>query len=386
MKKQVAVMDIGSSKIRVVVVNLSGGKNFTISGVGESSYAGFADGEFLESHNLKLALGMAISNAESSAGFHIKDLYVGIPAEFLTCTNKTVELELPKRRKITEEDLWALSDKANDLKYSAEITLICSNAISYTLDNGKKVLDPVGIKTEKLIANLSYEYAENEALRLLNTAFENLGLLSVDYISAPLSESLFLLDDNARKEGALIVDCGYITTHIALTKGRGLVSLSSFSVGGGHIMTDLARCVKINFGEAESLKRKIVLTLNPSDDEYLEVNHNGEEFGLPVKVANEIVESRIEMICQAIEKAVELKNIEYPIYNPIFLTGGGIAMMKGAKELVSKILNKPVEILASNIPQFTKPNNSQIIALVLMVVEKEKNKHLSLFAKIFKKW
>lgn len=383
MKKQVAIMDIGSSKIRVVVVNLRA-KNWTISGMGEAIYSGFCDGEFLECQNLKLALGMAISNAEASAGFRIRELYVGLPAEFLTCINKTVELNFAKKKKIGEQDLNNLINKG--LIESTELTLLCYNPISYFLENGKTIANPIGIKTDCIKANISYQYVENECLRLLNKAFESLGLYSVIYLSAPLAEGLYLLDDFTRQEGALIVDCGYITTHVALAKGGGLVSFCSFSIGGGHVMTDLARCVKINFAEAESLKRKIVLSLDVSEDEMIEVIHNEETFGLPVKVANEIVEARIEMICQAIEKCLEIKKIEIPSLNPIFLTGGGIAMIKGAKELVSKFLKKPVEILSSNIPQFEKPNSLQLLALILMVIEKEKNKHLSFLAKVLKKW
>lgn len=378
--KKIAVLDIGSSKIRVAVLSTTA-KAFSIVGYGESEYGGFADGEFLEPDGLKYAFGLALSNAETSSNFHIKEMYVGLPAEFLTVVNKTATLQFGSKRKVLQSDLQILFDQANDFKYNTDLTLIDVSALEYSLDNGKKIVDPLSKKTEKLTGDLSYQLASVHTINLLNNIFESLGLVSVEYISSPLSECLTLLDENARKDYALMIDCGYITTHISICKGRGLAYLGSFSLGGGHIMADLAEVLQLKYNDAETLKRKLVLTVE-DDNQVYEIPG-----GQPVnaKFANDVAKSRISMICQVIEKSIDISEINYPKYFPIFLTGGGLAMMKGIKEELSKELGRSVEILYSDTPQFTRPFNTSLISLCQVAYEANIKTNNSIFSKIFKR-
>lgn len=377
--KKVTVLDIGSSKIRVAVLGINS-RNYNIVGYGECEYAGFCEGEFIEPDGLKYAFGLAISNAEASAGFHIKSLFLSLPAEFLTVSSKSATLQLGARKKIVKDDIDILFDQANDFKYNTDLTLIDVSAIEYILDNGKKTNNPVGQKTEKLTATLSYQLANTNQINILNQVFESLGLVAVEYMSGPLCECMCLLDDNARKDYAMVIDCGYISTHVAICKGKGLAYLGSFSIGGGHIMADLAECLKISYIDAETLKRKLTLTVADDGQEY-ELPGGTK---IPTDIAGQIALSRISMICEVIDRCIEISNINYPKYFPIFLTGGGLAMIKGAKEVVSKELGRSVEILSGNIPQFTRPFNSSLVALCQMAFEKSKSTQNSLFSRIFK--
>ena len=377
--KKLTVLDIGSSKIRVAILELNS-KNYNIIGYGESEYAGFADGEFLEIDNLQYAIGMAISNAEESASYHIKTLYVALPAEFLSVVNKTATLHFGSKKKVLAEDITILKDQANDFKYNNDLTLIDVASVDYILDNGKKMYDPVGHKTEKLTANFSYQLADTLKINQLNSIFEQLGLESVEYLSAPLCQCLHLLDENSRKDYAMLIDCGYITTHVAIAKGNGLLYLGSFSVGGGHIMADLAECLKIGYNDAETLKRKLVLAVNDDKQEY-ELPGGTK---IPAGLASDIASSRISMICQLIDKCIEISTINYPKYFPVYLTGGGLSMIKGAKEEVSKNLGRTVEIVNGNLPQFTRPFTSSLVALCDCIVKRAKGTSKSFLLRFFK--
>lgn len=377
--KKFTVLDIGSSKIRIAILELNS-KNYNICGYGESEYAGFCEGEFLEEDNLQYAIGMAIRNAEESSNYHVKNLYVALPAEFLTISNKTATLQFDSKKKVLSDDITLIKDQANDFKYNNDLTLIDVASIEYILDNGKKLKDPVGHKTEKITANLSYQLADTVKINLLNKIFEQLGMISVEYLSAPLCQCLYLIDENVRKDYTMLIDCGYITTHVAIAKGNGLLYLGSFSVGGGHVMADLAECLKIGYNDAETLKRKLVLTVNDNSQIY-ELPGG---LNVPATVASEITSSRIDMICQIIDKCIEISNINYPKYFPVYLTGGGISMIKGAKEEVAKNLGRNVQIVNGNLPQFTKPFTSSLVALCECVFNRVKDSNKSFLSRLFK--
>ena len=81
-KSYVSVLDIGSSRVSVLVGTSGINSTFIIKGQGEASYAGFGEGEFYEPEKLGSVISAALTRAEENAGFAIRHLYVGIPAEF----------------------------------------------------------------------------------------------------------------------------------------------------------------------------------------------------------------------------------------------------------------------------------------------------------------
>lgn len=255
-KKEVAVLDIGSSKLRLIIAQKTSGKNFNILGMSEVEYAGFYNGEFIEDEDFYAALNKAILNAEQSAQTHISKLYIGLPAEFLYCKIMEGNLSFQSRTKITKLDIDELKDKNNEYKYVPNLTLISVDPVYFTVD-GKKVSNPIGIKGEKLFAQISYQYAPSEQILKINSCLSKLGLSSVEYLSSPLAQ-FNILPVHARNDMAIMIDCGYITSSVAIIRGNALLYLGSFSLGGAHIMTDLAECLNINYTVAETLKRKLV--------------------------------------------------------------------------------------------------------------------------------
>ena len=80
---------------------------------------------------------------------------------------------------------------------------------------------------------------------------------------------MYLLSDTKRENPSIIVDCGYLSTSVSITKGNGLLSLNSFSVGGAQVTSDLSECLKISYNEAEELKKQIILCINLSYFSYI---------------------------------------------------------------------------------------------------------------------
>ena len=64
--KDVAILDIGSSKLTVLVGGHGINNIFNIKGKGEAFYSGFSDGEFLEPEKLADTIKRAINEAENN--------------------------------------------------------------------------------------------------------------------------------------------------------------------------------------------------------------------------------------------------------------------------------------------------------------------------------
>ena len=72
-------------------------------------------------------------------------------------------------------------------------------------------------------------------------------------------------------------------------------------------------------------------------------------------------------------------------YLPIYITGGGVCLLKGGKDYVSKGVGENVEILSSKVPQLSKPTYSSVLGLLDLALKEKRTQKTSLFQKI-KRW
>lgn len=381
MAHETAILDFGSSKITVLIGERGVNDTINVKGFGTSKYAGFGNGEWVKPEELGPAINKAIASAESSSGIKITHLYVGVPGEFSAVDCREVNIALPKRRKINDDDVLALMDAGDDFDQNvAEVINI--QPIYYNLDNDRRVLQPVGVISSKLGGVLSYTTAEVRFTGFIRKLLADIGIVSVEYVSSVLAESLLLFDENERDNTAVVIDVGYFTTTVAVIRGDGILSLGSFSLGGAHITGDLAETLGISFTDAENLKRKVVLSINAGDNDIYEIGGDNGVKTLSASLVNEIVIHRIFVIGKMIEKCLDMCKYETPDYVPYSLTGGGISYIRGAKDVLSQKLGRNVEIVTPKLPQVNKPDMSSSWGLLDMAIKNDEPVKMSFFEKL----
>ncbi|MBQ8468903.1 MAG: rod shape-determining protein [Clostridia bacterium] len=373
LKKQTTVIDIGSSAIVTLIGERGVNGSFKIAGKGNVSYDGFSNGKFFSPSDLKNVIAMSISNAEQTSNTKVTDVFVGVPGEFCSTYSEELTVNFGKKKKIKQVDLLALMHKG--AKKHPTYSIINNSVIYCTLDDGKRLIDPVGKVTSHLSAKICYMMAENNFLDFISQIMAEIGIRHVSFIASTLAESNYLLDPHIRDRYAILVDCGYLTTNVMLSQGDGLLFLNSFSMGGGHITGDLFQVLKIDFNQAESLKRKIVLGWQTGDNETYDLM--GKEFisAYSAKTTNEIAEARIEIIASYIQKCLDRCEYEFPDYLPVYLTGGGISYIKGIKDFLGRKLGRKVEIVSPNLAQSTRPDYSSEISLLDAALAQSENNY-----------
>lgn len=387
MSQEVSVLDFGSGKITVLIGKRGINNTLVLSGIGESNYAGFCNGEFFDPGNLSYAVAHAINAAEAAARTTIEHLIVGVPGEFTTAVCQDVSISLTKKRKVLESDLDALHEMGNNFKNNPEYTLINSQPIYYTLDDGRKIIQPVGLTSNKLGGHISYVLAENSFIDKVDNLLKELNIESYDYMSSLVAESMFLFDDNIRDRFVVFIDSGRITTSVAVVQGDGILAQYNVPMGGGHITNELAYEFGIGYTQAENLKHKIALNLSASDDDVYTITTNrSDTVEFSAKRANDAVSSVIWVIADTITKSLKECSYDYPDYIPYHLTGGGIAYIKGASELLAKYLKRPVEVVAPSLPQSARPHLSSSLGLLDMAIRitPQQTKTTGFFKKLFR--
>ena len=364
MKESTAILDIGSSTIVALIGEHGANNTFMICGKGDVSYAGFQNSEFLEPDSLKLVIATAISNAELTSDSKVTEVYVGVPGEFCACVTKTVDLKFPKVKKVTNFDVDNIFRTGNTFDGDPNYTLINKSVVYYEIDGSKRVIDPVSVKAKSITGHISYILAQKSFVKMIKSIFAELKIELKGFISANFAECMYLFEPSVRDKYALLVDVGYITTNVSLCRGNALLFLNSFSLGGGYITSDLSECLHISFSEAERLKHKVVLGWKASQSDTYEIEGDELMQTYSAKATNEIVEDRIEMICEYILKCLDNCHYDLPEFLPIHITGGGFNFIRGVKTVLSRKLQRQVVLISPKLPNVSRPDYSSEIGLL----------------------
>ena len=327
-------MDIGSSSLRLLATAKVLGKQRILA---EESllYDGFMDGEFLSVDELGDDFVKLVDGLTQKTKKPINSIIVGIPSEFCVCVCKRISRKYVGTRKITEHDIKNLYQSNMNFGASEDYVVISYSPMQCVLDDDVKTLSPVGKKTSTLTLDASYILAKKSFIDLIKEKFESIGIHNLEFVSAALGQAMTCEPVKDDKKPIAIVDIGHITTSVCVYKGEGLALLSSFAMGGGHISSDLMQVLNIGFKQAELIKRKVILTVESTKNEYYEVCSKGNLIKAPINMTNQVVKSRIEMIAKVIKDILTIDEVFKDI--DIYLTGDGIANFKGVKNIIKDI-------------------------------------------------
>jgi cell division ATPase FtsA len=142
-------------------------------------------------------------------------------------------------------------------------------------------------------------------------------------------------------------------------------------------------CLNIPFVLAEKLKDEIKLNFEIEEDDKYKVTVNDESCEVSAATANEIARARIEYIGEMIKKCFKQCSFEVPSHLPLYITGGGLSLIRGAAEILSVSLDRNVEIISPQLAQLGKPylsSSAGLLDFCLGIEEKEKK---GFFSRLF---
>lgn len=361
----VTVVEIGSSKISCVVASKGVNGIFNIKAKAQVEYAGFFEGEFIEPSLLEDTIKSLFTQIRAVYKKKIDKIFVGVPAEFSKVMSAKEQLVFKFKRSVRKGDVEALSENASSKIDVEGMEILSINPIYFTLDDARKTNQPVGLKAQKISAELSVILAQSEFIFTFNKIWSRLGIEQVEYLSAALCEAMLILEKEERERTCIVIDVGARSTGVSFVKGDGLTNLTSFSMGGSYITSDLSEACSIAYNDARNLKKDIVLSLRGGDQDFYElVTLGGRVTKIPLNFANEVVCYRLEMIAKTVNECIRLFAKEYVPYYPIYLCGAGVTKIKGGKDYFAKCIGRNIMYGVPPIPAMDKPELACLLGLV----------------------
>ncbi len=341
-------LDIGTTKVVVVVAEVNSEGCLDIVGLGETPSGGLRKGIVIDIDHTARAIEKAIEQAERMCGAKINSAFVGLTGPHIrSVNNKGVVAVTGAEGEIIPEDVQRVLQAARVIPLAAERRVIHVLPRQYIVDGYDGIMDPVGMSGSRLEVETQIVTAAGAVVQNILKSVQRANLGVDELVINPLASAEAVLQKAEKELGAVVVDIGGGTTEIAIISQGGLWFASVLPVGSEYITSDLAVGLRTPIVQAENIKKDhgCVLTEIISEAEFIEVPSVGgkEKRRVSLKALASIIESRVEEILVLTGREITGSEFQNLLPGGVVLTGGG-ALLKGITHFGSEILGMPVRL------------------------------------------
>ena len=369
MKTMAAAIDFGTSKVVTLVAESGGYHRCDIIGAGQVPYDGYTDGYWNTPEKVSEAIQASIQEAENQSHRRITEIHVGVPGEF--CRVYVIESTLQLQGvdpPVTPADVDRIFAIADENLQPVRGIIIHRSPAWFTVDDGKKTMEPVGMKGSTLKTLVSFVVADEFFLNDINRRMQALGVEVAGFFSLPMGESLLFLPPEDRDRTAVLLDVGYLNTEIMAVEGDALVYHKVIPIGGAHITVDLTYGLEVPMAVAEQIKRNYIFGM-PGGDNIEAMLDNGRTESFERDAVARVLEPRVDEIADEIRKNLDESGVRLGSWSNVYLTGGGLALMRGGREYLASQLKRPVRAPSPKAAKLNSPIYSSSLGLMDLVFE-----------------
>lgn len=344
----VAAIDVGSTKVAVVVGDVGDGESVRILGVGVAPASGLSRGVIDNIQSAREAVSIAVEKAEQACGMRILSAVVGISGNHIASQNNRGIIAVPDRSRPISND-----DRARVLESAGEISIPTNRQVLHVLPRGywvegtEQVSDPVGMYGARLDAETHIVTGAVSAVQNLTKCVEGAGVQVDDIVLESLASGTSVLHEQERQQGVAVIDIGGSITSVAVYDEGTVAHTACLPIAGSHLTHDLARVLRCPWESAEEVKctRGAATAAGVSSDETVEIQAFGTQTTklVPLTHVCEILQARSEEILEMV--GLELKRAGYldKIAAGVVLTGGS-AQLRGLAEVAEERLGIPARV------------------------------------------
>lgn len=335
MKQLEAVLDFGSSKVVCMIGSCNDEGRFEVHGIGVSEHKGLRKQKFLDEPGLRMAVQAAVDTAQSEAHRRIKRVHVGVPGPFLKVMCTQAELILADgMREVTMDDVDRLVQASLEGEEQPEgMECIFSTPVYFKTDGNTRNKPPVNMSVHRLWGVISHTYLDCEFEEYLRGIIEELGIEIDTFIDSAFAEGLMLIPEKDAFNDAVVVDMGYYHTDVLIVRNSACIYRTTLPVGGAHLASDVAYVLQISPSIAESIKRRHVFGLDYTGRVDTYRLTDGRMESILYEEVQDVLEARAQEMAGMAGECIRSAPVHVAADTPVYLCGGGLALMRGSKEV-----------------------------------------------------
>jgi len=333
-------IDVGSSKVAVLIAKRDAAGELEISGRGLAANRGTRRGNIVNLEATVEALKAASEEAEVMAGVEISRAWIGLAGADVRSINvRGMVSTARKDREITRADIQRALAAAQSAALPSDREILHALPQEFVVDEQGGISDPLGMLGTRLEVQAHLVTGQSARSRTLLTCVNRAGIEVAEMVFEPLALAEAVLTPDERDLGVLLLDVGSGTTGWAIFEDGEPRHSGVLPVGAGHFTNDLAMVLRTPYAEAERIKIKEACCLRSLVNEEEGISVPAVAGGAPRVVPRreicEILEPRAEELLSIVREELARSGWDGSLRGGIVLTGGG-AQLEGLLEMAAE--------------------------------------------------
>ena len=344
-------LDIGTTKIAVLVGQLDSYRKLEILGYGTAPSLGVQRGVVVNITQTIESIKQAIEAAKMDCGFDITGVVVGIAGQHIRSLQHSDYITRVDSEEVIDElDLERLTENVHKLAMMPGEEIIHVIPQEYKVDGQGDIKEPCGMYGARLEATFHIVVGQVTSIRNIARCVKSSDLELKALNLEPLASAMAVLSQEEKEAGVVLVDIGGGTTDIAIFKDGIIRHTAVIPYGGNIITNDIKEGCSIIEKQAEQLKVKFGSAWPGENKENEIVSIPGlrgrDPKEISLKTLSRIIHARTTEIIDAV--FTEVKNYGYDqpsrkLIAGVVITGGG-SQLKHVKQLVEYLTGMDTRI------------------------------------------
>src|SRR6184192_2056306 len=341
-------LEIGTSKICVVVGEGRPDGTIKILGVGQAPSRGVRKGEIVDFETAMKCVHEAVVDAEQKSDVMIRSVYVAVAGGHIQSFNNRGCVTLPEERdEIDEQDVEDVKVSAREVSIPAQNAFLHSIIQHYHVDGQDGVLNPVGMLGHKLEADFHIIHGVRTRIQNTIRCVKELPLEVEDVVFNPLATAQVVLGQQQKNMGALVIDMGGGTTDYILYVDGAVKQSGTLDIGGDHITNDISMGLRIPMARAEKLKIEegscVLGNCFPGEMILLKDDSGFAGKEIERETLNTIIHLRLRETLELLKRRLDDEPFINYLGAGIFITGG-CSLLNGIDNLAEEIFEMPAHV------------------------------------------
>jgi len=339
-------LDIGTTKIAVIVAERVSGGKLDIIGIGTHPSTGLRKGVVINIEATVESIRRAVEEAELMAGCEITSVFAGIAGSHIKGFNSHGIVAI-KNKEVTSKDVERVIDAARAVAIPMDREILHILPQEYIVDDQDGIREPIGMAGVRLEARVHIVTGSVSSAQNIVKCANRVGLTVNDIVLEPIASAEAVLSPEEKELGVALVDIGGGTTDITIFHNGAVKHTGVLPLGGNHITADVAAGLRTPTSSAEDIKRKYgcATTEVVQSGETIEVPLTGGRDPKPTSrtYLGEIIEPRVEEILGLVRKELIKSGYDEFLTSGVVLTGGTV-LLEGMEDIAERIFELPVRV------------------------------------------
>lgn len=345
-KSLIVGLDIGTSKVVVIVGEVGVNGAIDVVGIGSHPSRGLKKGVVVNIESTVQSIQHAVDEAEQMAGCRIHSAYTGISGSHIRGLNSHGVTAI-KSQEVTPEDVERVIEAARVVAIPADQKILHILPQEFIIDNQEGIQDPVGMSGVRLEVRVHIVTGAVSAAQNIVKCVQRCGLEVDDIILQQLASSRAVLNPDEKELGVCLLDLGGGTSDLAVFTHGAISHTSVIPIAGDQVTNDIAVAFRTPTQSAEEIKIEHACCLKhlTGSDERIDVASVGDRAARSFSRYDlaEVVEPRYTEFFEFAQKELQRSGFESLMAAGMVLTGGS-AQVEGVVELAEDVFHMPVRL------------------------------------------